>query len=72
MGSRICSTYTCAVPTGGWASLGSGKEDARSKGTEGEAGTWDGGGMDGDGSGIETMTRMPLGLQKFDTLGAAR
>lgn len=25
--------------------------------------------MDGDGSGIETRTRMPPGLQKFDTLG---
>lgn len=62
LGPMVSSTYTCAMPTGGWASLGSGKEDAGTKCTEGEAWTWDVGSMGGVGSGIEAMTRMPPGL----------
>lgn len=67
LGSRVCSTYTVQCPQATGSVWGQAR-GARSKGTEGEAWTWDGGGMDGDGSGIEAMTRMPPGLQKFDTL----
>lgn len=35
--------YLRPVSTRDWTSLGSRKEDARTKGTEGEAQTWDGG-----------------------------
>lgn len=47
LGPMVSSTS--AVPTGGWARLGSSQEDSRTKGAEGKAQTRDGGVMGGVG-----------------------